>query len=85
MPRKSKSDYATAYLLTLGFSPETKGEEEFKALLEETIKKYSVEQLLVMRGKLLDQKKEELEQTVEPTSFVDAMGGSTLKRTFHNI
>lgn len=85
MPRKTKNDYATAYLLTLGISPETKGEEEFKTLLEETIKKYSVERLMVMRGNILDEKKKELEQTVEPTSFVDAMGGSTLKRTFHSI
>ena len=85
MPRKTKSDYATAYLLTLGISPETKGEEEFKAIFEETIKKYSVEQLMVMRGKVLDEQREERDRIVEPTSFVDAMGGSTLKRTFHSI
>lgn len=85
MPRKTKSDYATAYLLSLGISPETKGEEEFKNIFEETIKKYSVEQLMVMRGKVIDQEREERARIVEPTSFVDAMGGSTLKKTFVNI
>jgi len=85
MPRKTKSDYTTAYLLTLGVSPETKGEEEFNTIFEETIKKYSVEQLMVMRGVILDQKREEMQKIVEPTSFVDAMGGSTLKKTFHSI